>query len=438
MPASPISTTSRSAASPPCRSISERYRLLTAADAPLGDRDTVTWAEVAQGAALPADARHAEPPHHRPAAARRRRRVRASTLESNSMILLFSHVRTGRWASVMPAQARRDARPHRHAARHPDRRAGSGPHHRPRGAGARADDAARRGAGRGSAPRRRSLATEWQALTAHYCTSAAASAALRSTRRLSRRAIIILNPRAIFCNSTHSPSLLRHVNFLSAHRNSFIDSTNAHPHSAIDRRTGATHRPRSVKQETRRRTRGGPRDELAFIPRPQSHDRQTGLQPLDGAAGRAVRASVHRPGLRVQRVQSADDQAASASRNRRRTTGSSPSSAGSSRSPSSSSASRRPCSAAGSRKAARAARCSPPRCAGPAASSSPRSASTSHNLWLIYLGYGVLGGIALGIGYISPVSTLIKWFPDRPAWRPAWPSWASAAAPSSPRRCRCG
>jgi MFS family permease len=37
-----------------------------------------------------------------------------------------------------------------------------------------------------------------------------------------------------------------------------------------------------------------------------------------------------------------------------------------------------------------------------------------HSLWLIYLGYGVLGGIALGIGYISPVSTLIKWFPDRP------------------------
>src|SRR6478752_950578 len=38
----------------------------------------------------------------------------------------------------------------------------------------------------------------------------------------------------------------------------------------------------------------------------------------------------------------------------------------------------------------------------------------SHQLWLIYLGYGVLGGIGLGIGYISPVSTLIKWFPDRP------------------------
>ena len=37
-----------------------------------------------------------------------------------------------------------------------------------------------------------------------------------------------------------------------------------------------------------------------------------------------------------------------------------------------------------------------------------------HNIWLIYLGYGVLGGCGLGIGYISPVSTLIKWFPDRP------------------------
>ena len=37
-----------------------------------------------------------------------------------------------------------------------------------------------------------------------------------------------------------------------------------------------------------------------------------------------------------------------------------------------------------------------------------------HTLWLIYIGYGVLGGCGLGIGYISPVSTLIKWFPDRP------------------------
>jgi MFS family permease len=38
----------------------------------------------------------------------------------------------------------------------------------------------------------------------------------------------------------------------------------------------------------------------------------------------------------------------------------------------------------------------------------------THQLWLLYLGYGFLGGIGLGIGYISPVSTLMKWFPDRP------------------------
>ncbi|MGY1823815.1 OFA family MFS transporter [Geodermatophilus sp. SYSU D00079] len=38
----------------------------------------------------------------------------------------------------------------------------------------------------------------------------------------------------------------------------------------------------------------------------------------------------------------------------------------------------------------------------------------TRQLWLLYLGYGVIGGIGLGIGYISPVSTLIKWFPDRP------------------------
>jgi len=37
----------------------------------------------------------------------------------------------------------------------------------------------------------------------------------------------------------------------------------------------------------------------------------------------------------------------------------------------------------------------------------------THQLWLLYAGYGVLGGIGLGLGYISPVSTLVKWFPDR-------------------------
>src|SRR5271165_5282310 len=36
-----------------------------------------------------------------------------------------------------------------------------------------------------------------------------------------------------------------------------------------------------------------------------------------------------------------------------------------------------------------------------------------HQLWLMWMGSGVIGGVGLGLGYISPVSTLVKWFPDR-------------------------
>jgi MFS family permease len=38
----------------------------------------------------------------------------------------------------------------------------------------------------------------------------------------------------------------------------------------------------------------------------------------------------------------------------------------------------------------------------------------THQLWLIYIGYGGIGGVGLGLGYITPVATLLKWFPDRP------------------------
>ena len=81
----------------------ERYRLLTSSDAPLGNRDKVTWAEVAQVplCLLTPDMQN--------------RRIidgllhgaggaQQPTLESNSMIVLFAHVRKGRWASVMPAK----------------------------------------------------------------------------------------------------------------------------------------------------------------------------------------------------------------------------------------------------------------------------------------------------------------------------------------------
>ena len=79
----------------------EQYRLLTSESSPLGERDKVTWAEVAkiplclltpdmQNRRIIDSLLHAAGGQPDP------------TLESNSMIVLFSHVRTGRWASVMP------------------------------------------------------------------------------------------------------------------------------------------------------------------------------------------------------------------------------------------------------------------------------------------------------------------------------------------------
>src|SRR5439155_8196154 len=81
----------------------ERYRLLTSADAPLGNRDSVTWAEVAQVplCLLTPDMQNRRIIDRLLRSAGGESRP---TLESDSMILLFSHVRTGRWASVMPAK----------------------------------------------------------------------------------------------------------------------------------------------------------------------------------------------------------------------------------------------------------------------------------------------------------------------------------------------
>ena len=81
----------------------EHYRLLTSAEAPLGNRASVTWAEVAQVplCLLTPDMQN------RRIIDELLRGVGATpqpTLESNSMIVLFAHVRTGRWASVMPAK----------------------------------------------------------------------------------------------------------------------------------------------------------------------------------------------------------------------------------------------------------------------------------------------------------------------------------------------
>jgi len=81
----------------------ERYRLLISAEAPLGNRDSVTWAEVAQVplCLLTPDMQNRRIIDRLLKTAGSEARP---TLESDSMILLYSHVRTGRWASVMPAK----------------------------------------------------------------------------------------------------------------------------------------------------------------------------------------------------------------------------------------------------------------------------------------------------------------------------------------------
>ena len=81
----------------------ERYRLITAADSPLGDRNEVTWDEVGR---IPLCLLTPDMQNRRIID----RRLRDAgveprpTLQSNSMVVLFSHVRTGDWSSVMPAQ----------------------------------------------------------------------------------------------------------------------------------------------------------------------------------------------------------------------------------------------------------------------------------------------------------------------------------------------
>ena len=81
----------------------ERYQLLTSPDAPLGDREKVTWAEVGkvplclltpdmQNRRIIDDLLRAAGSNPQP------------TLESNSVVVLFAHVRTGRWATIMPSK----------------------------------------------------------------------------------------------------------------------------------------------------------------------------------------------------------------------------------------------------------------------------------------------------------------------------------------------
>jgi DNA-binding transcriptional LysR family regulator len=82
---------------------SEQYRLLISSDSPLGNRDSVTWAEVGR---VPLCLLTSDMQNRRiiEGLLRNAGADVAPTLESDSIIVLFTHVRTGRWASVMPAK----------------------------------------------------------------------------------------------------------------------------------------------------------------------------------------------------------------------------------------------------------------------------------------------------------------------------------------------
>jgi DNA-binding transcriptional LysR family regulator len=83
---------------------SERYRLLAAADSPLGNREQVTWAEVGK---VPLCLLTPDMQNRRIIEQLLRQAGAAEvapTLESDSIIVLFAHVSTGKWASVMPAK----------------------------------------------------------------------------------------------------------------------------------------------------------------------------------------------------------------------------------------------------------------------------------------------------------------------------------------------
>jgi DNA-binding transcriptional LysR family regulator len=82
---------------------SEQYRLLTSSESPLGNRDKVTWAEVGK---VPLCLLTPDMQNRRiiEQLLRQAGSEVAPTLESNSVVVLFAHVRTGKWASVMPAK----------------------------------------------------------------------------------------------------------------------------------------------------------------------------------------------------------------------------------------------------------------------------------------------------------------------------------------------
>jgi DNA-binding transcriptional LysR family regulator len=80
----------------------ERYVLVCRADSDLAAKTRVAWARSGGAAAVPSDAGHAEPAHHQPELHGRRCHAEAQ-VESNSTLVLASHVREGDWLTILPS-----------------------------------------------------------------------------------------------------------------------------------------------------------------------------------------------------------------------------------------------------------------------------------------------------------------------------------------------
>ena len=167
----------------------ERYRLLTSADAPLGNRDSVTWAEVSQVplCLLTPDMQNRRIIDRLLQDRRQRSAADAGIRFDDSVVLARAHRPLGERDA---GEDRRCAGLHREHSRHPDHRARCRADHRPGRAVARTDDADHRRAGGGSAPRR--------------CVAGRLSAAHRSGRlAISRRRTSTTGHTLRFCARKH-------------------------------------------------------------------------------------------------------------------------------------------------------------------------------------------------------------------------------------------
>ena len=318
---------------------------------------------------------------------------------------------------------RHDPRPAADAARHAGR---VRPDRRP----ARGGDFRRRPAACSTCARTWAGTTPWTSSSARHCSpanrrrspsgccSSARGRALNWCKRRSRPGIPILAavgaPSSLAvelaAGARHDPARLRAPGPIQ-----HLRRRNTHPRLAADSidELRAAESPSASRRSALQLSFPTPPTPMS-IPRPRKHRRARRLQPLARAARRAGHPPRHRAGVCVQRFQAAADPSSSASP--------SPPTGDWTQSQiawifsiaivflgASAAVFGKWVERNGPRKTMFASGL----CFGGGFAIGALGVHL-HHLWLVYFGYGVVGGCGLGLGYIAPVSTLVKWFPDRP------------------------